>query len=852
MINNFTKLFVLFFVLTCSFFSQAQVIAPDEDTGTYTTCNPDGANATRTSNDLTPRVNVGTIDDRSCYANYKESIINGTTWGIYNITDSSNNQDAANTLQPRIERSLPRSKETGIGSYARFTGTVRILEVGDASGTNDDGTYIMQAKGKHTGGGGSPDPAICLYLAKPVLDSNGNQISFDIYREQINFRGGSGASGRTLVFLTNVLKNAETNITLEVGFRQDPTNATKKIHYSDATIGGNTFNWNIPEPERGSESGIRYGVYRVKGGRAQIRWANTTYNKIENEDTGGGTPTGATITSATSGDWNEGTTWGGGSVPTINDDVIIDHGVTIKPGMSAIAKSLTLNTGGGSKRLNINEGSNLTVNEDITLNRSQDGIFMTYSSSATNKDIGTVIFNGAENDKRIFIKKRLPSNGNWHLISTSGRDSRQNEIARTATSSDNYNIVSHPTKNIFSIASYNGNNNSGSKYEYIPDTGVLYANSISFAKSGYSVMVNNTNNTARPDILLRPKLNAANVTEDISAAGDGYNLIGNPFLAYLHANTAADATNNLLTVNSMVLEEQTIWIWNNAKSGGAGWETINLGDNAYRINPVQGFFVKAKSSGGTAQSFSFNKNMRTHTKSGEFLKSTNQRFEIDLSISKGKTATKTSIRYIENTSIGFDNGYDSSLFDGFASGLAIYTNMTEGTSEKKLAIQSLPSSGFENIVVPVGVTAEANSIISFTADIANAPIGYDVILEDRVNNVFTSLSSIGSSYDATVTRKNTDGRFFIHTTPAALSADSEFLNSIRMYNAGNNTLKIVGLQSGNSTLSLYNILGEQVVNTSFEAASINNITLPVLSTGVYVAQLTTASGGTLNKKIILK
>lgn len=256
----------------------------DEEIGSFITCTDAGTNTVRET-DIANPVNVGAIDDRSCYANYKESVINDTIWGVYNITHESNHIDAPNTLQPRIERSLVRSQTTGVGSYARFTGTVRILEVGKTDNTNSDGTYIMQAKGKHTGGGGSPDPAICLYLAKPVYgpDANGRQVqqSFDIYREQINFRGGSGAEGRQIVFLTNVEKNKPTEIVLEVGFRQDLNDATKKIHYADAIIGGTPFNWEIPEPERGTQSGIRYGAYRVKGGRAQIRWANTTYDKEE-------------------------------------------------------------------------------------------------------------------------------------------------------------------------------------------------------------------------------------------------------------------------------------------------------------------------------------------------------------------------------------------------------------------------------------------------------------------------------------------------------------------------------------------------------------------------------------------
>lgn len=260
------------------------IVESDEDRSAITTCTTIGTNTVRTT-DIANPINVGAIDDRSCYANYQESTIGGVRWGVYNITDGSNHMDAPNTLQPRIERSLSRSQTTGIGSFAKFTGTVRILEVGDATRDGDDGTYIMQAKGQHTGGGGSADPAICLYLAKPVFgpDANGNQVqvSFDIFREQINFRGGSGAVGRDIIFLTNIKKNVATDIQLEVGFRADPNDASKKIHYADAIIGGTAFNWNIPEPERGTQSGIRYGAYRVKGGRAQIRWTNTTYSKEE-------------------------------------------------------------------------------------------------------------------------------------------------------------------------------------------------------------------------------------------------------------------------------------------------------------------------------------------------------------------------------------------------------------------------------------------------------------------------------------------------------------------------------------------------------------------------------------------
>ncbi|WP_405290864.1 hypothetical protein [Algibacter sp. Ld11] len=260
------------------------VVAADEDTSTDLACPASGEfenNSTRNVDIPNPN-NVGEVDDRSCYSDYSESIIDGTTWGVYNITDGSNHWDTAGTLQPRIERSLPIAN-SNVGSLVKFTGEFRILEVGDADSDSQSGTYISQAKGQHTGGGGSPDPAICLYLAKPVYGTGINadkQVAFDIYAERILERGGSG-SGREVVLLKRVNKNEITSFDLEVGFKADPTDSTKKIHYCNAIIGGEAFNWNIPDPERGTQSKIRYGAYRVKGGRAQIRWANTAHEIVE-------------------------------------------------------------------------------------------------------------------------------------------------------------------------------------------------------------------------------------------------------------------------------------------------------------------------------------------------------------------------------------------------------------------------------------------------------------------------------------------------------------------------------------------------------------------------------------------
>ena len=171
---------------------------------------------------------------------------------------------------------------------------------------------------------------------------------------------------------------------------------------------------------------------------------------------------------------------------------------------------------------------------------------------------------------------------------------------------------------------------------------------------------------------------------------------------------------------------------------------------------------------------------------------------------------------------------------------------------KKLAIQSLPNSNFENMVIPVGVISAEGLEITFTAEALNLPTGLKVFLEDRNNNIFTCLDEANATYKVTVDAANTDGRFYLHTkTSSLLSLDTDLLNSVNIYNTSTSNLKITGLQKGETTMSLFNLLGKQIMTTSFDGANVNNISLPRLATGIYVVKLQTKTGE-LNKKIILE
>ena len=92
----------------------------------------------------------------------------------------------------------------------------------------------------------------------------------------------------------------------------------------------------------------------------------------------------------------------------------------------------------------------------------------------------------------------------------------------------------------------------------------------------------------------------------------------------------------------------------------------------------------------------------------------------------------------------------------------------------------------------------------------------------------------------------------MHTTSGVLSADDFDTNkNISIYTSSNDNLRIVGVQNGTATVRLYNILGKEMLKTSFEGNGVNDINLNNIPVGIYIVKLTTENG-TLNRKIIIQ
>ena len=231
--------------------------------------------------------------------------------------------------------------------------------------------------------------------------------------------------------------------------------------------------------------------------------------------------------------------------------------------------------------------------------------------------------------------------------------------------------------------------------------------------------------------------------EDISisintGSVDSYNLVGNPYPSYLDANA-------LLSTNSSILEEQTLWTWDESTETYRAYNLIN----SYEIPPTTGFFVQSTANGGT---FSVTESMQMHDTNNVSIHP-----QIELSVTDGTQTKTTNVYYSNNGTTGLDNGYDSSLIETFRpefpenltpDNLKLYTALVSDQVSEKLMIQTVPNSNHETMIVPIGVEATSGTTLTFNASSFNFTT--PVFIEDREEGTFHPLN-INNSYEVTLT-----------------------------------------------------------------------------------------------------
>lgn len=382
----------------------------------------------------------------------------------------------------------------------------------------------------------------------------------------------------------------------------------------------------------------------------------------------------------------------------------------------------------------------------------------------------------------------------------------------------------------------------GTVYSALNDTWTYYQNGtnnsdVFIAGQGYAV---NLKDASRNISFTGGIMNVSDQSNALVTAGNGFNLLGNPYPSYVNSGS-------MLAASTGAILTETIWVWDQSLNSGAGGYATKVTVDNFQLAPTQGFFVQ---SNGAAGSVAINEAFQTHQGTDTFLKM-NPRPEVHVTLNDGTNEMLTKLYYIDGASKGFDNGFDGPMFGGVSNSLAVYTHSLENGLGRNLAIQSLPNNDFENLIVPIGVKALSGKEITFSANTLNFPDGINVYLEDKNDSSFTLLNDSSNFMTTLSSDLNGIGRFYLHTKSSVLNTNEVTLENISIYKTDNTTLRIVGLSQGKTAVKLFNILGKQVLNSSFISNGVKDISLPKLASGVYIVQLETENGK-LNRKIILE
>jgi hypothetical protein len=501
----------------------------------------------------------------------------------------------------------------------------------------------------------------------------------------------------------------------------------------------------------------------------------------------------------TNTDWGTTTNWSKGSLPIVSQEVEILE-VTNAPIISST-------TGAVSGNLTITEADGLLINSG-----------------------GSLIVNGTSSGN---ITYRVEANDmDWHLLSSPVVAAAYNGTWITD------NDIDDTTRTVgtnVAIGAYTNTVDADGDWAYATDA----ANSGTFTSGqGYSIKRDATTNSY---VSFTGTLKIDDLTNTINQNTNNWNLKGNPYTAYiLVSDLISDNSGNLTGTHN------TVYVWDNNKVGGAGYSALTGTDYIY---PGQGFFVNAANS--DADNFTIDVSKLSH-QTGKTLYKGSTKTAINLMISDGNELKYTEINYSENMTVGLDPSFDIGTFTGASTSFSVYSELVEDNNGVDFMRQSLPNSNHENMVIPIGINAASGKEITFTAEAQNLPSGINVYLEDRETNTFTQLNETNSEYKLTLSEEvNGIGRFYLHAKSSVLTTYDVALENVSIYKTNNETLRIIGLSQGKSNVKLFNILGKQMMNTSFNSNGVKDINLPKLATGVYVVQLENENGK-LNKKIILE
>ena len=610
-----------------------------------------------------------------------------------------------------------------------------------------------------------------------------------------------------------------------------------------------------------------------------------------------------TFTSSNNGYWHLSSTWGGSGVPGAGDTAIIDGetvviqtdaggggAITIDrlsftSGTLTLRNDLTLTNASSNSATSSGttltvESGTLTISDNnftnagtISIGSASKFVFSsgtgdTFTNTGTvditsnSNSFGAIIFNGTYSGSvnnmiySRYVEGNDSGNGAWDLIGPP-----LNGMGISTFISSNGDLAENPSNDDVALGPYS-NINGWSTYETADVDFVNFS-----VGTGYQMATDNGSNLEFKGTLTTATVNisiVSNETDPWGASGSTrFNLVANPYASYINANSNA-GTNNVISTNAAVLEpgvHQAIWAWDGAANSGSGsYSTITNATAAKYLAPGQAFMVGAKGDTGDTGTFSYTTNMQNSSGSGDDFYAgdamDDNRAELFIQLDQSNNSKFTEFYFIEQGSDGIDPTYDGALIDFADPSFLIYSRIIDNEQDNgaKISVNALAYSEMWNKIIPLGINAQAGEEMTIGISHRTTPADLNIYLEDALEGTLTDLKA----GDFTLTPSdNLDGvgRFFIHMTADTMSngeVSTNMLNAYKESNANYITVEGLATQSNNINVSLYNILGRKVLDTSL-TNSMNTQTISTLgmASGIYVIELESGNDR-LTKKLIIQ
>ena len=344
----------------------------------------------------------------------------------------------------------------------------------------------------------------------------------------------------------------------------------------------------------------------------------------------------------------------------------------------------------------------------------------------------------------------------------------------------------------------------------------------------------------------------SSVVNNHDNGGRRWNLVSNPFASYVNTNDDADGTNNFLSVNSGVIDTEYLAAYGWA-ADGTGYTEYGQDYNtnsAVYMAPGQAFMIAADSD--SSADLSLTTDMQTVTGSDDFISGdVMDATEIYLRVYNGDAFIEDAhIKFQDDMTLGLDPGYD---LGNYYQDAAISTRLLEDDQGTNFAHQQLPVDAMDNAVIPLVINQVADQEFRINLHTATIP-DPNVYLEDVEEGTFTNLYE-GDFVMTPTSDLSGAGRFFIHMTADTMSNEdvsTSLLNAYKEVDASYITIEGLATQTNETKVSLYNILGREVLSTTLNN-NMNTQTISTvgLSSGIYVIELESGTDR-LTKKLLIQ